>query len=101
MSRVNPKNYVDFSNFFPPAKPLTSGPGNAKIHPYAGAVDFPDALHLRAVAAEEVFPPTVIANRCAHRCGNPFSKSRFTCFYKLWVKRNAPPRVPPRVKIRG
>ena len=28
-------------------------------------------------------------------------KSRFACFYKSWIKRNAPPRVPPRVKIRG
>ena len=26
-------------------------------------------------------------------------KNRFTCFYKMWVRRNAPPRVPPRVKI--
>ena len=30
-----------------------------------------------------------------------FVKSRFTCFYKPWIRRNAPPRVPPRVKIRG
>ena len=30
-----------------------------------------------------------------------FSKDRLTCFYKSWIKRNAPPRVPPRVKLRG
>ena len=29
------------------------------------------------------------------------SRDRFTCFYKLWIKRNAPPRLPLRVKIRG
>ena len=47
------------------------------------------------------FPPAVIANQSADWCGNPFSKIRFACFYKLWVKRNAPPRMPLRVKIRG
>ena len=26
-------------------------------------------------------------------------KSRFTCFYKMWIRLYAPPRVPPRVKI--
>ena len=29
------------------------------------------------------------------------SKSRFTCFYKSWIRQNAPPRIPLRVKIRG
>ena len=29
-----------------------------------------------------IFLPAVIASQCAHWCGNPFSKSRFTCFYK-------------------
>ena len=29
------------------------------------------------------------------------SKSRFTCFYKSWIRRSAPPRIPLRVKIRG
>ena len=28
-------------------------------------------------------------------------KSRFACFYKSWIRRNAPPRMPLRVKIRG
>ena len=28
-------------------------------------------------------------------------KSRLACFYKLWIRRNAPPRIPLRVKIRG
>ena len=28
-------------------------------------------------------------------------KDRFTCFYKMWIKQNAPPRIPLRVKIRG
>ena len=28
-------------------------------------------------------------------------KDRLACFYRLWIRRNAPPRVPPRVKIRG
>ena len=32
---------------------------------------------------------------------HPKNKNRFSCFYKSWIKRNAPPRVPPRVKIRG
>ena len=27
------------------------------------------------------------------------NRDRFTCFYKSWIRRNAPPRVPPRVKI--
>ena len=26
-------------------------------------------------------------------------KDRFTCFYKSWIRRNAPPRIPLRVKI--
>ena len=29
------------------------------------------------------------------------NKSRFTCFYKSWIRQNAPPRIPLRVKIRG
>ena len=29
------------------------------------------------------------------------AKSRLACFYKLWVKQNAPPRIPLRVKMRG
>ena len=29
------------------------------------------------------------------------SKSRFTCFYKSWIRQNAPPRIPLRVKVRG
>ena len=29
------------------------------------------------------------------------NKNRFTCFYILWIRRNAPPRIPLRVKIRG
>ena len=28
-------------------------------------------------------------------------RSRFTCFYKSWIRLNAPPRIPLRVKIRG
>ena len=28
-------------------------------------------------------------------------KDRFTCFYKSWIRRNAPPRLPHRVKFRG
>ena len=28
-------------------------------------------------------------------------KAGIACFYISWIKRNAPPRVPPRVKIRG
>ena len=28
-------------------------------------------------------------------------KDRFTCFYKSWIRRNAPPRLSHRVKIRG
>ena len=28
-------------------------------------------------------------------------KGRLTCFYKLWIRRYAPPRIPLRVKIRG
>ena len=47
------------------------------------------------------FGSAVIANQSADWCGNPFSKDRFTCFDKMWVKRNAPPRIPLRVKIRG
>ena len=30
-----------------------------------------------------------------------FVKDRFSCFYISWIKQNAPPRVPPRVKMRG
>ena len=47
------------------------------------------------------FNSAVIAHRSADWYGNPFSKSRFSCFYKSWIKRIASPRVPPRVKIRG
>ena len=28
-------------------------------------------------------------------------KSRFTCFYKSWIRLSAPPWIPLRVKIRG
>ena len=28
-------------------------------------------------------------------------KTGIACFYKSWIKRNAPPRIPLRVKIRG
>ena len=28
-------------------------------------------------------------------------KAGIACFYISWIKRSAPPRVPPRVKIRG
>ena len=30
-----------------------------------------------------------------------YVKSRFSCFYKAWIRQNAPPRIPLRVKIRG
>ena len=30
-----------------------------------------------------------------------FAKSRPACFYISWIKQNAPPRVPPRAKMRG
>ena len=30
-----------------------------------------------------------------------FAKSRLACFYKLRIRPSAPPRIPPRVKMRG
>ena len=64
-------------------------------------VELADTLDLGAVTSVKVFCPAVIANQSADWCGNPFSKSRFTCFYKSWIRRYAPPRIPLRVKIRG
>ena len=43
--------------------------------------------------------PLSLRTRPLKWSGNPFSKSRFTCFYKSWIRRNAPPRIPLRVKI--
>ena len=43
--------------------------------------------------------PLSLRTRPLKWCGNPFSKSRFACFYKSWIRRNAPPRIPLRVKI--
>ena len=66
---------------------------------YAGVVELADTYDLGAVTSGKGFSiPAVIANQSADWCGNPFFKDRFTCFYKSWIKRNAPPRVLPRVK---
>ena len=75
-----------------------------------------DSLDFGAVTSGKVFPsplslrtsPQTGAPQGGLSCpsgnsppGNPFSKSRFTCFYKSWIRRNAPPRIPLRVKERG
>ncbi len=75
-------------------------------------VELVDSLDLGAVTSVKVFPPCrchceVVGNAFMHSEAeriNPFptkAKSRFTCFYIPWIKRNAPPRLPRRVKIRG
>ncbi len=57
---------------------------------YAGMVELVDSVDLGDVTSGKVF---------LHAADK--GKSRLACFYKLWIKHNAPPRVPPRVKIRG
>ena len=64
-------------------------------------VELVDSVDLGDVTSGKVFHPAVIANQSADWCGNPFSKSRLACFYKLWIRLSAPPRIPLRVKIRG
>ena len=53
-------------------------------------VELVDSVDLGAVTSVKVFLHAVDSD-----------KSRFACFYKLWIKRNTPPRLPRRVKIRG
>ena len=80
---------------------LTRKAWHAKIISSADVVELVDSLDLGAVTSGKVFRPAVIANQCAHWCGNPFAKSRFACFYYSWIRLGAPPRIPLRVKIRG
>ena len=45
--------------------------------------------------------PAVIANRCAHWCGNPFSKTGLPVFINCGSSETLHLGYPPRVKIRG
>jgi len=78
---------------FPRPAPLTFPPAGGNIIRYSRFI----CCHFR----EGFSVPLSLRTRPLKWCGNPFYKSRFTCFYKSWIRRNAPPRVPPRVKIRG
>ena len=53
-------------------------------------VELVDSVDLGAVTSVKVF---------LHAADR--DKSRLACFYKSWIRRNAPPRLPHRVKIRG
>ena len=73
------------------------------IKEYAGVVELADSTDLGAVTSGKVFRPRCHCEPVRTPAWQSvlFSKDRLTCFYKSWIKRNAPPRVPPRVKLRG